>query len=67
MADCLGLLSHGGVLQRGQLFVLVCIVLLNPGVMYSTDTISRQYTGSCELHAFRKRLYIWSASNNIGY
>lgn len=31
MADCLDILSHGGVLQRGRLFVLVCIVLLNPG------------------------------------
>jgi hypothetical protein len=38
MADCLDLLSHGGVLQLGQLSVLVCIVPTNPGVMYSTLT-----------------------------
>jgi hypothetical protein len=38
MGDCLDLLSHGGVLQLGQLFVLVCIVVLNPGIIYSILT-----------------------------
>jgi hypothetical protein len=66
MADSLDLLSHGGVLQLGQLFVLVCVVLLKPGSTVSTDTTSRQYTGGCELYAFCTRLYKCIASNIIG-